>query len=66
MAESFAGWLRSEGVTVSGIDGRNVQIPTSYPPFAWDVAEIAVQHEWADDSEACRAVNAFLEGAGVR
>lgn len=66
MAESFAGWLRAEKVDVHGVDGRNVLIPTDNPPFAWDVAEAAVAHEWAHDDEVCAAVGAFLEEAGCR
>ncbi len=64
-AEAFAAWLRGEEVDVNGVDGRNVLIPTSYPPFAWDVAEAANEHGWAHDDEACAAVGAFLEGAEI-
>lgn len=65
-AEECATWFRGAELDAISVDGRNVLIPTSYPPFAWDVAEIAVEREWASDPEVCAAVGAFLEGADVR
>lgn len=64
MAESFAGWLRREEVDGVSVDGRDVRVPTDNPLFAWDLAEAAVEHEWAHDDEVCAAVGAFLEEAG--
>lgn len=50
-----------DGVTVD-LDNKTVNISTDSPGFAWDVAEIAVQKGWADDSAVARAVSDFLEG----
>ncbi len=65
-AQAFADWLEGAEIDVLHVDGRNVQIPTTYPPFAWDVAEVAVDHGLANDPEVCAAVGAFLKGADAR
>lgn len=48
-----------DGVTV---EERDVCIPTDSPAFAWEVAEIAVDKGWADDTAVAKAVSGFLEG----
>lgn len=65
-AKRFDAWLLMEQVDTNGVDGRYVLIPTTYPPFAWDVAEAANEHGFASDDEVCAAVGAFLTAAGAR
>jgi hypothetical protein len=65
-ATQFATWLRLEGVDVSRVDGVNVVLPTDNPVFAWDVAEAANKHGYADDDAVSRAVASKLDQAGIR
>lgn len=59
-AKRFDAWLLMEEVDTRGTDGHHVLIPTTYPPFAWDVAEAAVSHGFASDDAVCAAAGAFL------
>jgi hypothetical protein len=61
-ADDLAATLRAEGVDVSRVDGLTVYVPTNRPAFAWDVAEYAVRHGYAADSDAASAVADFLAG----
>lgn len=64
-AAAFGAYLTDEeeldGDAVD-LEHKTVNIPTNNPRFAWDVAEIAVNKGWADDSAVARAVSDFLEG----
>lgn len=64
-AQLFHAWLLSEGVDVQGVDGRNVLVPTDFPPFVFDLSQAAVLHGFAHDTEAARAANAFLKGLSL-
>jgi hypothetical protein len=65
-AKRFDAWLLMEEVDTRGVDGLHVLIPTTYPPFAWEVAEAAVSNGFAADDAVCAAVGSFLTSAGVR
>lgn len=53
-------WLISEGVEVQGTDGCDVLVPTSYPPFVFDVAETLVSNGFAHDHDAAESTRQFL------
>ena len=59
LAEEFAAWVRKQWVAVSGVEGREVLIPTDNPGFAYVLAEAAVLEECANDDEAAAAASAF-------
>lgn len=61
-AQRFARWLRRKKVDVTGVDGADVLVPTTYPPFVWDIADAAYSKGFADEVQACSAANAFLDG----
>lgn len=63
-ARAFAEHLTTSGVDVTRVDGRTVYIPTKRPPFAWDLAEIAVQAGFCDDHTVATSVAQQLIKAG--
>jgi len=59
--------LRADEVDVTGIEGREVLVPTNRPGFVWDVAQYAVEADCAHEHEAIAAARAFLAGIpGIR
>lgn len=66
-AAEFAAHLKAQEVDVTGIEGREVLIPSNRPAFAWGVATAAVEADCAHEHEAIAATRAFLAGfPGVR
>lgn len=65
-AEGFAEWLREQEVDAHQVDGRTVEVPTTYLPFVWDIVEAAVENGFADDSEAAKAAAEFVAAGGAR
>lgn len=64
-AQLFETYLISEGVETKGTDGAHVLVPTTYPPFAWDVAEVAVEQGFARDDQAAASAQKFLSEVGL-
>lgn len=66
-AAEFAAKLKAQEVDVTGIEGREVLVPSNRPAFAWDVATAAVEADCAHEHEAIAAAHAFLAGfPGIR
>lgn len=59
LAEKFADWVHKQEVAVSGVEDREVLIPTDNPGFAYVLAEAAVLEEFAHDGEAAAAARQF-------
>lgn len=55
-AKAYADHLREQEVDVRRVVGNTVYVPTTYPPFAWDIAEEAVNGGYGDDQTVARAV----------
>jgi hypothetical protein len=64
-AETFAVWLKEAGIDVTGIEDRDVLIPTSSGLFVWDIAEAACEQGCANDDEASTSVRMFLADVAV-
>lgn len=64
-AQQYAAHLREHEADVTRVDGRTVYIPTTYPPFAWDVAVEAVDNGYAEDGEVARVVATTLAKIGL-
>lgn len=59
--------LKADEIDVTGIEGREVLVPTNRPGFAWDIAHYAVEADCSHEHEAIAAVYAFLaQFPGVR
>jgi hypothetical protein len=66
-AAEFAAHLKAQEVDVTGIEDREVLVPSNRPGFAWDIATAAVEADCAHEHEAIAAARAFLAGfPGVR
>lgn len=64
-AKKFVEYLRDEEVDIGNIQGRVVSIPTSYPPFALDIAQIAVDKGFGNDRDVSDSVNQFFVDLGM-
>jgi hypothetical protein len=64
-AKKFSEYLHNQEVDVDHIDGKAVYIPTSYPPFALDIAQVAVDKDFGNDHEVCESVNQFFVDLGL-
>lgn len=60
-AQLCSAYLLNEGVDIHEPDGRHVPVPTNHPPFAFAVAEVAVEKGFSHDGEAARAATEFAE-----
>jgi hypothetical protein len=59
-AADFVAHLKAQEVDVTGIEGREVLIPSNHPAFAWDIATAAVEADCAHEHEAIAAARTFL------
>lgn len=59
--------LRADEIDVTGIEGREVLVPTDRPGFVWHLAQYAVDADCSHEHEAIAAAHRFLAGIpGVR
>lgn len=54
--------LKADDIDVTGIEGREVLVPTNRPGFVWNLAEYAVNADCAHEHEAIAAAHRFLAG----